>query len=131
MTVDLSKYEIVGYISKEIADLVNIKYQGNVYAAPGVIKHIKKRHKKELNKDILDNIIETIKDVLKQPEYVGCHDKKIGEGIEFIKNIGDNILVATELDIKEDYLYIASMYPIKQAKIENRLNSGRIKPYNY
>lgn len=75
------------------------------------------------------NIIDTIKFVLKQPEYVGCHDKKIGKGIEFIKKIDDNILVATELDIKEGYLYISSMYPIKQAKIDTRLNGGRIKRY--
>lgn len=129
MPVDLSKYEIVGCINKEIADLANIEYQGNVYAAPGVIKHIKRRHKNELSEEILDNIIDTIKVVLKQPEYVGCHDKKVGGCIEFIKKIDDNILVATELDIKEGYLYIASMYPIKQAKIDTRLNGGRIKPY--
>lgn len=129
MSVDLSKYEIVGYINEEIANLANIEYQGNVYAAPGVIKHIKKRHKDELSQEILANIIDTIKFILKQPEYVGCHDKKIGKGIEFIKKIDDNILVATELDIKEGYLYISSMYPIKQAKIDTRLNSGRIKQY--
>lgn len=129
MPVDLSKYEIVGCIDKKISDLANIEYQGNVYAAPGVIKHIKRRHKNELSREILDNIIDTIKVVLKQPEYVGCHNKKVGQGIEFIKKVDDNILVATELDIKEGYLYIASMYPIKQAKIDIRLNSGRIKRY--
>lgn len=32
MSVDLSKYEIVGYINKEIANLANIEYQGNKYS---------------------------------------------------------------------------------------------------
>lgn len=53
--------------------------------------------------------------------------QRIGKGIEFIKKIDDNILVATELDIKDGYLYIASMYSIKQAKIDRGLNSGRLK----
>lgn len=129
MSVDLSKYEIVGFVDEKISKLVNIEYTGNIYAAPGVIKHIIKRHKEELSDSILDNIIDTIKIILKNPQYVGCHEKKKGKGIEFIKVIDDNILVATELDIKDGYLYIASMYPIKQAKIDSRLNSGRIKKY--
>lgn len=62
MPVDLSKYEVVGYINKEIAELANIEYQGNIYAAPGVIKHIKRRHKYELSQQILDNII-----------YISCY----------------------------------------------------------
>lgn len=129
MSVDLSKYEIVGYIDENIAKLAGIKYNGNVYAAPGVIKHIKKRHKNELTKNILDNLLDTIKDIVKNPEYVGRGNKKVGTSIEFIKKVDKNILVAADLDIKEGYLYIASLYPIKRAKIENRLNSGRIKQY--
>jgi hypothetical protein len=112
-----------------MATLANINYQGNVYAAPGVIKHIKKRHKNELSKYILDNIIDVLKIILTNPQYIGYHNKKIGKSIEFIKKIDDNILVATELDVKEGYLYVSSMYPIKQAKIETRLNSNRIKQY--
>jgi len=130
MSVDLSKYEVVGYINKDISELANIEYQGNIYAAPGVIKHIKRRHKDELSQEILDNIIDIIKYVLSNPEYIGYHSKKMGKSVEFIKKIDDTILVATELDIKEGYLYIASMYPIKQAKIDIRLNSGKIKRYN-
>ena len=40
MSVDLSKYEIVGFVDEKISKLVNIEYTGNIYAAPGVIKHI-------------------------------------------------------------------------------------------
>ena len=48
MSVDLSKYEIVGFVDEKISKLVNIEYTGNIYAAPGVIKHIIKRHKEEI-----------------------------------------------------------------------------------
>ncbi|MEJ8555016.1 PBECR3 domain-containing polyvalent protein [Tepidibacter sp. Z1-5] len=127
MTSDFSKYIVVGFIDETISTLANCNYIGQVYAAPGVIKHIKKRHNHELNESILNDIIDTIKKVLNEPEYIGTHPKKIGTSIEFIKEIDNNILVATELDIKENYIYVASMYPIHQSKIDNRIHSGRLK----
>ncbi|MEG1411747.1 MAG: PBECR2 nuclease fold domain-containing protein [Terrisporobacter sp.] len=127
MTVDLSKYEVVGFIDKDLANLTNCTYTDEIYAAPGVLKHIKKRHSNELSEDVLLNIIDTIKSILQTPEYIGTHPKKIGTSIEFVKRIDENILVATELDIKDNYIYVASMYPINQSKIENRLHSGRFK----
>lgn len=127
MSINLSNYEIVGEIGEKIADLAKINYTGNIYAAPGVVKHIKRRHKDELSDNVLNNLIEVIKVILSSPEYIGTHPKKVGESIEFIKEIDENLLVATELDVKEGYLYIASLYPITHSKIKNRLHSGRIK----
>lgn len=127
MSINLSNYEIVGEISEKIADLAKINYTGNIYAAPGVVKHIKRRHKDELSDNVLNNLIEVIKVILSSPEYIGTHPKKVGESIEFIKEIDENLLVATELDVKEGYLYIASLYPITHSKIKNGLHSGRIK----
>ncbi len=129
MEVDLSKYTVVGSIDKDIASLTNCTYTGNIYAAPGVLKHIKKRHSHELSEEVLSNIIEVIKSVLEFPEYLGIHPKKVGTSIEFVKKIDDNILVATELDIKDNYIYVASMYPVNQSKIDNRLHSGRLKKF--
>ena len=127
MEVDLSKYTVVGFIDENLADMTNCTYVGPIYAAPGVLKHIKKRHSHELSELVLENIIDTIKAVILSPEYIGAHPRKLGTSIEFVKKIDDNILVATELDIKEDYIYVASMYPINQSKIDNRIHSGRFK----
>ena len=49
----LDAYYIVGQVTTDIASLANFKYTGTIYAAPGVIKHIKKRHKRQLNPDVL------------------------------------------------------------------------------
>lgn len=38
--------------------------------------------------------------------------------------------MATELDTKKEYLYVSSMYAIKEAKLESRINSGRVKQYD-
>jgi hypothetical protein len=51
--------------------------------------------------------------------------KKKDTNIEFVKKIDDNILIATELSITDNYVYITSMYPINQSKIDNILHRGR------
>ncbi|HBG4825566.1 TPA: hypothetical protein KQF10_000110 [Clostridioides difficile] len=126
----MSTDKVVGIIDEETAELAGIEYTGKIYASSGVIKHIKKKHRCQLSKDIFNDIIDTIKMVLKSPEYIGSHPKKPGKSVEFIKKIDDYILVATELDTKKGYLYVSSMYAIKEAKLESRVNSGRVKPYD-
>ncbi|WP_291637520.1 hypothetical protein [Clostridium sp.] len=124
--VDLSKYMHVGTITGAIATIKNFKYPGEVYAAPGVIKHIKKNHEDNLSKAILNNLLGTMKNILNNPDYVGCDPKKVGTSLELIKLIDDNILLALQFDINENYIYVASIYPVTESKIENRLYSNRI-----
>lgn len=64
MNIKLDNYEIVGEISEKAASLAKINYTGNIYAAPGVVKHIKRRHKNELSDNVLNNLIEVIKVIL-------------------------------------------------------------------
>lgn len=127
---NLDNYYIVGQVDANLADFVNFKYTGTIFAAPGVIKHIKKRHSHELNKRFLDDLISTIKVIIESPDYIGSHPKKKGTGIEFIKKLDTNFLVGVEVDLDDNYIYVATMYPIVQAKIDSRLNSGRLKKYS-
>lgn len=126
----MSTDKVVGIIDEELAELAGIKYTGKIYASSGVIKHIKKKHRGQLSKDIFNDILETIKTVLKSPEYIGSHPKKPGKSVEFVKKLDDYILVATELDTKKGYLYVSSLYAIKEAKLESRISSGRILQYD-
>ena len=71
----------------------------------------------------------TIKKVIDSPEYVGCHPNKVGKGIELIKKLSDNIIVGIEFDVQDNYIYVSTLHPIKQAKIMTHLNSNRIKPF--
>lgn len=124
---NLDNYYIVGTVDSTLAALVNFRYTGTIYAAPGVIKHIKKRHGHELNKKFLDDLLSTIKIIINSPDYIGNHPKKMGIGIEFIKKLDTNLLVGVEVDLDDNYIYVATMHPIVQAKIDIRLNSGRLK----
>lgn len=125
----LNDYHNVGEVNKYMAHLADFEYPGTVYVAPGAIKHIKKGHKSQLNNDVLENLITVIKNIILSPDYVGHHPEKKGTGIELVKNLGDNLLVGLEVDLNDNYIYVATMYPIKPSKIDNRVYSGRLKKY--
>lgn len=120
-------YDKVGDISEHIAVLGEFDYEGEVYISPGAKRHILNKHKEALGEYITEDLIASIEQIIKEPEYVGRHPNKQGTSIELVKKIGKNILVAIEVDLKENYIYVASMYPITQGKLENRINSGRFK----
>ncbi|MFU0824447.1 PBECR2 nuclease fold domain-containing protein [Clostridium sp.] len=129
---DIHKYSKVGKITEDVASIVNFKYTGDVYAAPGVIKHIKKRHARghdSLSKKVIDNILPTIENVISEPDYIGNHPRKEGTSIEFVKKVDENLLVAVEADLNNNYIYVASLYPISESKLNNRINSGRLIEY--
>lgn len=121
----LKTYSIVGYLNFNLSKIVNLTYEGNIYAAPGVIKHIIKRHSHELSQTILNDLVNTIKNILSSPDYIGQHPDK--SGMEFVKVLDDNIMVTIEIDVNDNYLYVSSLYPIPTSKINRRLRSGRLK----
>ncbi|KYH34257.1 hypothetical protein CLTEP_18320 [Clostridium tepidiprofundi DSM 19306] len=126
--VDLSRYHKVGIVTEELAKKADFDFTGVVYAAPGLIKHIKRRHergKDALDHDIINNILSVIENIISSPDYIGKHPKKVGTSIEFVKKMGENLLVAVDVDLSNKYIYVSSLYPISEGKIKNRVNSGR------
>jgi hypothetical protein len=122
---DISKYTHVGTITEQIANIKKFKYPGDVYAAPGIIKHIKK-HRNKFSEAILNDLLGTMRSILNNPDYVGCDPSEEGTSLELIKKIDDNILIALQFDITDNYIYVASLYPVTESKINNRLHSNRI-----
>ncbi|MGG7143744.1 PBECR2 nuclease fold domain-containing protein [Clostridium nigeriense] len=120
-------YRRVGYLKGRMAENLGVKFTGTIYASPGVIKHIKKRHGKQLSKKILGNIIECMKEIIENPDYIGVY-KLTNNGIyiELIKKAETNILIGIDIDDKRDYIYVSTMYPITNGKIKNRLYSGKL-----
>lgn len=124
-------YKRVGYFKNKMANTLGIVYSGTIYASPGVIKHIKNKHGKHLSKKVITNILEVIKKIINEPDYIGIY--KINEteiSIEFIKKIDSNILVGIEVDEEKDYIYVSTMYPITESKIESKLYSGKLVAWN-
>ena len=64
--------------------------------------------------------------VINEPNYVGLHPD--GQSIQFIKVTKENVLLAVKLDKALD---VRTMYVITDNKLQNYLNSGRIKSFKY
>lgn len=120
-------YKRVGYLKQRVAKELGIDFTGVIYASPGVLKHIMKRHGKQFDRRNKGNILEWMKVILEDPDYIGIYMNKGGQtAIEFIKKMYTNLLLGIEIDEKNQYIYVSTMYPIAERKINNKLYSGRL-----
>lgn len=93
---------------------------GPIYQSTGLQKHVKKHQKEKAS------ILSDIPTVIQSPEYIG-HNPKEQNSVELVKQLQENVMVCVKLDTKNGYLYVASVYTISKSKLNNRLNSGRLK----
>ena len=128
MRKDYKAYKKVGQIKEFISENLELNIPKEVYASPGVINHIKKRHGKQFTKKVRDNIIDIVKRIIKTPEYVGIeYDRKNIQAIELVKKI-DNIIIllGLDIDVEDKYIYVATMYPLTESKLNSRIYRGRL-----
>lgn len=95
---------------------------GPIYQSSGLQKHVKKHQKEKAT------IMSDIPTVIREPDYIGCNPKE-PDSVELVKKFGENVMVCVKLDSKNEYLYVASVYTVSESKLNNRLNSGRLKKY--
>ena len=96
-------YKRVGYFKEIMAENLGIKFTGTIYASPGVIKHIRKRHGKHLSKKIANNLIEYMREIIESPDYIGVYKlTETGTNIELIKKVDTNILIGIEINRRMD-----------------------------
>lgn len=115
--------DTVGKYKEDFNKQLNINLPiDDIYQSDGLIIHIKKRHPG------LEKYMSDIPDIIKNPDYIGVNPKET-DSIELIKVLDDNLLVAVKLDKDDNHLFVASLYNVSNTKLQNRLNSGRIKKY--
>ena len=120
-------YKRVGYLRQKVAKELGIEFTGVIYASPGVLKHIIKRHGRQLDRQTRNGILDWMKKILEEPDYVGIYKNEGGQtAVEFIKSVYTNLLLGVELDEENQYIYVTTMYPITDKKIENRIYSGKL-----
>jgi hypothetical protein len=120
-------YKRVGYLRERVAYELGIEFTGVIYASPGVLKHIIKRHGRQFDKRTRTGILEWMKKILDDPDYIGIYKNDEGQtAIEFIKKAYTNLLLGVEVDEEKQYIYVTTMYPITDRKIENRIYSGKL-----
>lgn len=115
----------VGRITKAVIDLLGLAIdEKDILLWKDRLSYIEK-HKDEFDSE--EQYIEHVKaipDVIRNPEYVGIHPN--GSSIEFIKKIDKNLMVAVRINAKGNLAFRTS-YPIKDTKLNNYIESGRVK----
>ena len=116
-------HKTVGQFNKVFSRILSADFPPlPIYKSDGLKKHIEKRHPHCI--PYLDNIEE----IIGAPDYIGMRD---ANSVELIKIYNDNILLALQIDKSNDHFYVASLYDISDAKLNNRIHSGRLKPVNF
>ena len=92
---------------------------GSIYQSDGLYAHVVKRHPECVS------LMGLIPSIISAPDYIGHHPRE-PQSVELVKCVNGNLMVCIKLDTKRNFLYVASFFEISEAKIENRLSSGRL-----
>lgn len=111
----------VGELTVEIIKSFGLDYEAGkeIYLSHKRRRHMRK-HRDEFSD--FDNVFSRIDEIIGDPDFVGLHPD--GQSLQYIKKIDGNVLVAVRLGNDLD---VRTMYVIRESKLQNYLNSGRIK----
>lgn len=129
MKGNFKDYKRVGQLRLSLAEEVGFPCYGVVYASPGVLNHIRKRHSKQLTKKVKENLLATIEKIIDNPDFVGIRFDKVPT-IELIKKVDATLLLGLQVDEENNYIYVSTLYPITEGKINQRLFSGKLLEYD-
>ena len=93
---------------------------GTIYQSIGLEAHVRKRHPAEVG-----NLVH-VSSIIASPDYIGKNPNE-PDSIELVKVLSGNVMVCVKLDSANGYFFVASVFEISQSKLNNRLNSGRLK----
>ena len=116
----------VGEYNQTFNNLLNINIkQTTVVRSKGLPSHLLKHgHAKCLK------YIDFIPDIISNPDFVGVNPNETGESIELVKRYKDNVLIGLKVDTSSNTLYVSTMFDLQETKLQRRLHSGRLVPYN-
>lgn len=88
-----------------------------IYRSKGLVTHlIKRKHY------IAAKYIDYLPDIIKYPNYAGIYNGSI----ELVKCYKDNMFISIKLDVKRNKYYVATIFDVKQGKIDSYVKSGRL-----
>jgi len=109
----------VAHFNTSLNDILNTSYDAfAIFQSKGLLAHLLKR-KHYVAAKYIDNIPE----ILSKPDYIGIYN----ENIEYIKCYKDNIFISVKLDCKRNKYYVATVFDVKQGKIDSYVRNGRLK----
>ncbi len=120
-----NKLIAVGEYNKIFDSYLSYKIsQKTIYQSPGLAKHILKRHPECLQ------YMDMIPSILSSPDYIGINPNESGVSFELVKILSENVQIGIKLDSKADYLYVATLHTITEAKLRHGISNGRLKKFD-
>lgn len=98
--------------------------QDFIYQSKGLRRHIEKRHPECLP------YLPLIPDIISSPDYIGVNPNESGQSFELVKVFSDNVQIGIKLDIKKNYLYVATLHTITAGKLQHGIQNGRLKKFD-
>lgn len=115
----------IGELTPEVIDLLKLNDKPrNITMWSDRLEHCEKHKKDFCNEDDYYYTIKNIPNIVQNPDYVGLHPD--GKSIQYVKKINENCIVG----ITTNSLSFRTLYPIKESKLENYLETNRIHPIN-
>ena len=97
-----------------------IKDYSAVHVDQGLAIHVRNHHP-----DCVE-YLSCIEDIVSNPDYIGINPNVQEQSFELVRTYDENVLIGIKLDVKNNRLYVASLYTITNSKVHHRLDSGRM-----
>lgn len=111
--------------NKLINEHLNFNFEYDfIYQSAGLEKHILKRHPE------CAEYLPYLPFIIGHPDYIGVNPNESGTSFELVKIFDKNIQIGIKLDIKDDYLYVATLHSITNGKLQHGLENGRLKKFD-
>lgn len=109
--------KVVGTLSKEVIDNFKLYNFENVeiLQSMDLFLHVIKHREEFKSIDSYNNALLSISKIISNPRFV-YYDKK-RNSLLYFKEIDENVCVVVKLNIRKNYIYVASIYPVSENKI--------------
>ena len=115
----VEKLVFVAEVKKSLlAELSLDGLEVKVYRSKGLLAHLLNR-----KHYIAAKYLDFIPDIIGEPDYAGT----TGGQIELVKCFRNSIFLSIKLDKSKGTYYVATMFDVKQSKIESYCRTGRLK----
>lgn len=94
---------------------------GIIYQSTGLINHIQKRHPECVQ------YMNLIPNIITSPDYIGVNPNEKNISFELVKILSQNVQIGIKLDTNGNYLYVATLHTITEAKLQHGIRNGRLK----
>lgn len=123
-----NKHKIVGYISESVADEWDLPEQKGkpIFQTFSFYKHIQKHIQDFGSLDSFEYALNNIENIILNYDFV-IHNG-VNESLEYYKKLNGNVVVVAKLTNKNK-LYLSSIYPVSDFKVENKKEKALLKKY--